>query len=286
VNIPRFSWTKKHIASLRRRTAAGESVSEIAAALGSIARTVRKKQIALGLVERRARKIWTAKERELVRQSYPDMKTSKIASHLGRTQEQVYAEAKKMGLKKSAAYLASPDACRLRRGGNIGEEYRFPKGHAPANKGTRRPGYAPGRSATTQFKKGERSGSAAQNWRPIGTILPDPGGYLRIKVREAPPGEAKGFGNMTVWPMLARHIWEQHKGPIPAGHKVVFRDGNRKRCEIENLEMISNGDLMKRNTIHNYPPELKNTIYLLGALKRKVREHAEKFNDRSAQPSV
>jgi len=58
-----------------------------------------------------------------------------------------------MGLTKSAAYLASPAACRLRKGDNVGAARRFRPGHVPANKGLRRPGWSTGRMAETQFKK-------------------------------------------------------------------------------------------------------------------------------------
>ena len=120
----------------------------------------------------------------------------------------------------------------------------------------------------------------------MGTILTDAEGYPRIKIREAARGEATGFGNVRVWPLLNRHIWQEHNGPIPAMHTVIFRDGDRSNVAIENLELISRADLMRRNTIHRLPLELKNTIMLLGVIKRKVRENAEKHDDGSAQPSV
>jgi hypothetical protein len=49
-----------------------------------------------------------------------------------------------MGLRKSAEYLAGPEACRLQRGDSVGARTRFSAGHVPANKGLRRPGYFPG----------------------------------------------------------------------------------------------------------------------------------------------
>jgi hypothetical protein len=126
----------------------------------------------------------------------------------------------------------------------------------------------------TQFRKGERSGVAARNWRPIGTVLTDTDGYLRIKVREAVCGvEATGFGNTRVWPLLQRHVWERKRGPIPPAHAVVFRDGDRKHCTIGNLECISRAELMRRNSLwRQYPRELAEVIQLNGALKRKLRE--------------
>jgi hypothetical protein len=95
------------------------------------------------------RKPWTAKEIELVRDLYPEVPTKLIAERLGRSVEKVYARAAKLGLHKSAEYLASPDACRLRRGDKVGLACRFQPGHAPANKGLRMPGWAPGRMAET-----------------------------------------------------------------------------------------------------------------------------------------
>jgi hypothetical protein len=143
----------------------------------------------------------------------------------------------------------------------------------PANKGLRRPGWHAGRMQETQFKKGDRSGIAAKNWRPIGTILPDAEGYLRIKVREAVHGkEPTGFGNTKVWPLYGRYVWEQHKGPIPPKHLVLFKDGDRSRCVIENLELLSMADNARRNSMWNrLPPELARVIQLNGALKRQIR---------------
>lgn len=124
-----------------------------------------------------------------------------------------------------------------------------------------------------RLKKGCRSGFAAQNWKPIGTITPDPQGYLRIKVREAAYGkEPTGFGNVKVWPLLNRHVWEQHHGPIPPKHLVVFKDHDRSNCALENLELISMAENAGRNRMWNrLPRELCEAIQLNGTLKRKLR---------------
>lgn len=68
-------------------------------------------------------------------------------------------------------------------------------------------------------------------------------------------------------------MWEEVHGPIPDGHIVVFRAGaDRENIVIENLELITRGECMKRNTIHNYPPEVKSVIRLVGKLKRTIAE--------------
>jgi hypothetical protein len=141
----------------------------------------------------------------------------------------------------------------------------------------------------TQFKKGQRSGVAERNWKPIGTILPDTEGYLRIKLREAVHGkEATGFGNTKVWPLYHRHVWEQYHGPIPPKHIVTFKDRNRANCAIGNLELMSMADNARRNAMWNrYPRELQLAIMANGALKRKLRRiNGKEQNQRSAGSPV
>ena len=39
-----------------------------------------------------------------------------------------------------------------------------------------------------------------------------------------------------------RYVWEQANGPIPDGHNIAFRDGDRQNCDISNLYLISRED--------------------------------------------
>ncbi len=235
---------------------------------------------------RAGKRLWNPEDDALLVARYPHEKTAKLARRLRRSVTAVYQRAHlRLGLSKSAAYLASADACRLRRGDNVGKPFRFRKGHVPFNKGLRRPGWGPGRMKETWFKKGERSGIAARNWRPIGAILIDTDGYLRIKVREAGPGERSfGFGNPSIWPQLQRHVWKQAHGPIPAGHAIAFRNGDKRDVRLENLQLISRRELMARNSVHNLPKPLARTIQLLGALNRQIRRRTshEEQDRRSA----
>ncbi len=222
------------------------------------------------------RRPWTEGDLTRLRTLYPISSTQKLAAALARPVYSVYNAAHKLGLRKTESYYESPESGRLRRGETRPEciATQFPKGHVPANKGLRRPGWFSGRMRETQFKKGERRGVAARNWKPVGTVLPDSEGYLRIKVREAVHGvEPTGFGNCDVWPLLQRHIWEQHHGPVPSGHVVAFKDRNRSHCTIDNLECIPRAELAHRNRMWNrYPRELAEAIQLQGQLKRKLRK--------------
>lgn len=126
-------------------------------------------------------------------------------------------------------------------------------------------GYSPGgRSVETRFKPGSRP----QTWVPVGTEVVDSYGYRKRKVRDdAPTGMTRNN-----WQFVHILLWEQHNGPVPDGHNVVFRDKDRSNVVIENLECISRADNARRNTIHRYPRELKNAIRLAAKLKRLVNE--------------
>lgn len=228
-----------------------------------------------------ARKPWSDEERARLADLYPSHPTKRVAQELNRDISGVYKMATNLGLKKTEAFLASPESGRLHKGQTRPgtERGQFKKGHVPHNTGLRRPGWAPGRMKETQFKKGCRSGMAETNWVPIGTIKPDSEGYLRIKVREAQYGkEPSGFGNTRVWPLYHRHVWEQANGPIPSKHLIVFRDGNRSNVALDNLELISMRENAARNCMwNNLPRELAEAIQLQSVLKRKLRKmHGEK----------
>jgi len=231
------------------------------------------------------RQVWTSAEEVYLREHYGDGSTKKIAEHLNRTLLKIYAKARKLKLAKTSEYIQDPkNKCHLFKGHGFGVASQFKKGQVPANKGLRRPGYAPGRMKEGQFKKGQ----VPQNHLPIGTLQQDNYGYWRIKVREPLPGEATGTGNTKSWPLYNRWLWEQHKGPIPPTHLVIFKDGKREHCVIENLELLSMADNARRNKMWGrLPQELAEVIQLQGVLKRKIRSLSGKEQDqRSSGSSV
>lgn len=224
--------------------------------------------------EDRRRRFWSTPDLKRLIKLYPARPTIEIAEMLDRSLLGVYGTAKKLGLKKTQEFIASPASrARLQKGDRIGEAFQYKKGNVPANKGTRRPGYGPGRMKETQFKKGALTGQAAHNHKPVGTILADSEGFLRIKVRERLPGDAAGW-NSDIWPLLHHKVYREAKGPIPAKHIVAFKDRNRANCAIENLELMSMADNARRNAMWSrFPEELIKVIMLNGVLKRKLRRH-------------
>lgn len=76
------------------------------------------------------------------------------------------------------------------------------------------------------------------------------------------------------------HVWEtHHKKKVPAAHNVVFADGNTQNFEPENLECITDEELMSRNTIQRYPADLKVNIRLISKIKKVIYENTTRNQD-------
>lgn len=223
---------------------------------------------------------WTADEDETMRINYAAWPNFLIGYLLDRSPPMVHARAKKLGLKKTSAYWRNP----MRHLWAWYEhpdqvKNRFKPGQVPANKGLRRPGWAPGRMAETQFKKGELTGAARHNYVPIGSTR-IVYGNLERKVTDDP-----SIYPAKRWRPVHRMVWEAANGPVPAGHVVVFKPGQHSIVEAEItldcLELVTRGELMSRNTIHNYPKEIVRAVQQRGALNRVIRriQKQEKHSD-------
>lgn len=212
------------------------------------------------------RRPWTKREDAVLRKRYPNERTTDVAAVLGRGVGPTYQRAAILGIKKSPEYLAGPLACRLRRGGDVGAAHRFKPGQTPANKGLRRPGWAPGRMSHTQFKKGQMRGAAQSNYLPIGSERISKDGYLERKVTDDHPVPARR------WVGVHRLLWEEFLGPVPPGFVVIFKNGDKRDVRIDNLQLLSQGENMRRNTLHRYPKEIALAMQLKGALQRQINK--------------
>ena len=196
-----------------------------------------------------------------MKEHYPDEITLNVANHLSRTTCAIFGRATILGLRKSEKFL---NEFRHYFTGMEGYRYRFQKGHVSANKGQKMSAEQYKKCKGTMFKKG----IVPKNHQPVGTITERSNykrslTYLYIKVAEP-----------NKWEHLHRHIWEKENGPIPKGLNLVFKDGDFRNCVTNNLELITNKENMRRNTIHNrYAGELKEAIQALGYFKRKINTH-------------
>lgn len=112
---------------------------------------------------------------------------------------------------------------------------------------------------------------AQHNYVPIGTQrINSKDGYLERKVTDDHPVPARR------WVAVHRLVWEATNGPIPSGHRVAFRPGMKTNVEaditVDRLELVTAAEMMRRNTIHNYPPAIKDAMRLVGRVNRQVRK--------------
>lgn len=208
--------------------------------------------------------VLTGRELRYIVENYPHKPTRVIAYFLDMSIYRVYNIASNYGIRKSAEFLSSERSGIFIKGRSYGTQYRFEKGHVPANKGKKTPEHIKQKSKATWFPKGHV---------PSNTKFD---GYVSFR------RDSKGnqyYAHIRIskgrFELLHRQIWEQQNGPIPAGHVVTFKNGNTSDFRIENLEMITHKQNMLRNTRHNYPLDLQQAIMALNKLKKSIKEYGK-----------
>jgi len=206
------------------------------------------------------RQYWNSDQEQVVLKHYADSTPQELEMLLNNVfvAAQINHKAKKLGVKKSDEYL-------IRFG--ILENGKFCKNRNTHNKGKRF--ISGGRSIETRFKPG----LTPPNHKPVGSTRTTVDGYLEIKVAEG----------RRQWKPLHHKVWKDTHGIYPEkGTAIIFRDGNKKNCNIDNLELISRKQLMQRNTVHNLPEELKEVIRLKSSLMRRINDKQGKRRNNAA----
>lgn len=141
-----------------------------------------------------------------------------------------------------------------RRGWKTGRTGCFEKGDPTWNKGLK--GYMG--ANRTSFKKGR----VPQNHKPVGYERTTVDGYIEIKTAEP-----------NIFELKHRLIYEQHFGPIPASHAIKFKDGNSQNLDIENMVLMSRGELAVLNKCYSFNSahtEAKPVLITLAKVKTKI----------------
>lgn len=130
----------------------------------------------------------------------------------------------RFGTDKSLVQIRAFTRNHAIRSGRTG---RFEKGHKTWNAGTK--GVMKPNSGS--FYKGQ----PPPRMRPVGhERICSKDGYILVKVAEANP--------YTGYPerYRAKHlvVWEQAHGPVPDKHVVIFVDGDKTNCALENLRCV------------------------------------------------
>jgi hypothetical protein len=110
--------------------------------------------------------------------------------------------------------------------------------------------------------------------KPAGSESIDPDGYTQVKI-----------GNSSVWQKKQAIIWEKANGPIPKGHVVIFADGNKSNFALDNLLLVSLGELvtMNRKRLIFKDKDLTKTGHALAALVIAICDREREIGLRPAK---
>jgi len=176
---------------------------------------------------------WTEQEIGKLKQEYSHRRTDLIATEMALTYRQICCMAYTLKLKKTDAFLHSPECNRLN--GISGYKYRFKKGQIPPNKGL------PMSDALREKVK--------HTWFPKGYEPPNTkyDGYERISkdgYREVRVSKGKFVA-------LHRKNWEAQNGPIPEGMIMKSIDGDPTNCDPANWYLINRANQLGENSGRN-----------------------------------
>jgi hypothetical protein len=114
----------------------------------------------------------------------------------------------------------------------------------------------------------------ALNSRPVGTEITSCRGYAMVKIDNQPHDNKKN------WKPKHSVIWENAHGAIPKGSVVIFADGDKSNFALDNLLLISRGELAVMSHCGLFSPdrELTKAGKLIADIKiqiaRREREGA------------
>lgn len=115
---------------------------------------------------------------------------------------------------------------------NSGLTGRFEKGQKSHNKGKKMPAEVYEKAKHTMFQKG----NIPQNHRLVGSERVNVDGYIEVKIQEP-----------NKWELKHRIVWERVNGVIPKGTGIIFLDGNKLNCSIDNLRCVTRAELLYLN---------------------------------------
>jgi hypothetical protein len=235
-----MNWTTQRDNILRRNYPCGD-LSALADRLGVTVTAVKSRAQVLGLHRKiNSHRPWTERQMDYLRQHYADECAEDIARKVGHSVRSIWQKAKQMGLAKSHEFFAR---CGRQVANTEGaRRNRFTAGMTPANKGRRQADFMSAEgiaaSSRTRFKPGNRP----HNQREVGTERTHADGYVYLRTEEG-------------CVLKHRHVWEQVHGPVPDGYVIVFIDGNRQNCSLDNLQLISRADLGRRRAARETPEQ-------------------------------
>jgi HNH endonuclease len=203
-------------------------------------------------------KPYTKKEHQYIKVNIAQKSIKQIALELGRSSTTLQKEVHVIGLtdiieqKKRDSYIQ--------------------KGNIPPNKGKKLEDFMNPETLrkfkANQYKKNNIPHNALPEFAEVERQDKTGRIYVLIKV----PGQ-------RTLQLKHRVVWElNHKRKVPEKHKIIFKDGNTKNFLIENLECISYEEQMIKNSLHKYPEDLKEILFIKSAVTRQINKHKKNDN--------
>lgn len=191
---------------------------------------------------------YTTQQLQFLREGYREMSIRDLTSAFN----------SQFGTSRSEGQIRATTRNHRFKSGRTGQ---FEKGNTSWNLGKK--GYIG--ANRTSFKKG----NTPANRKPLGAERIDvKDGFVMVKIAERNPYT----GSPTRYKHKQVHVWETTYGPIPKGHVVAFKDGNKLNCDPTNLMLVTRAELLVLNS-HKYkdqPEELKPSVLALAKLEAKA----------------
>jgi len=194
------------------------------------------------------------KEDMYLRRNYLKLPVKTLAANLNRSHTFVSTRLRQLSLE------IPPEIILQRK-----IDSRIKPGTVPPNKGKRMSKSQYKKRVATMFKRGNIPPNTKVRDGIIVTRMDSKGHpykYIRVSIGK--------------WVQYHRYRWEMFRGEIPPGHCLWFKDGNSLNCKLENLEVITRAENMRRNSIARFPPELQSAIHQLSKLNKKISSWEQK----------
>lgn len=210
------------------------------------------------------RRQWTNEEDQFIATHYPDTPTAELCELLGVPVYVLHKRVERLGIKKSPGFMSSYVSGRFQRGQRVAPHTQFKPGQKPWSFGRKIGTH--GRSGETQFKKG----ALPHNYVPVGTERVNAHGYILVKICDTGTQWER-------WAFKHRLTWQKTNGPIPEDHLVIFKDGNKQNCELDNLALISRKESVLKHGIASMPKELADLMKIKGAITRAINRRSNQI---------
>ena len=180
--------------------------------------------------------LFTKAEQDFIAEHYKGILTADLTDMLNKEFGTDYKPSQVRSYKKNRHMSSGVDGTFRAEG----RRYKLPKG-------TRIPGSEKG-----WFKKGQMP----HNHLEVGAQVFTFDGYIKVKIAEP-----------NYWEFLHKLVWQEANGPIPPEHNIIFLDGNKQNCNLENLYCIPKDEYGALQSLRSENPEITLTAVAVVKLK-------------------